>query len=34
MSIVNVNNEGASFAILQMFPRQGEWRDGNEAVKP
>jgi Uma2 family endonuclease len=29
MSIVNVTNDDASVAILELFPRQGEWRDGD-----
>jgi len=28
MSIVNGTNDDASAAILELFPRQGEWRDG------
>ncbi len=29
MSIVNATNDDASAAILELFPRQGEWRDGD-----
>ena len=29
MSIVNATNDDASVAILELFPRQGEWRDGD-----
>ena len=29
MSIVNAPNDDASVAILELFPRQGEWRDGD-----
>lgn len=29
MSIVNATHDDASVAILELFPRQGEWRDGD-----
>ena len=29
MSIVNATNDDASVAILELFPRQGEWREGD-----
>lgn len=29
MSIVHATNDDASVAILELFPRQGEWRDGD-----
>jgi Uma2 family endonuclease len=29
MSIASVPNADASFAILELFPRQGEWREGD-----
>ena len=32
MSIVSATNDDASVAILELFPRQGEWRDGDHFV--
>jgi len=29
MSIIDATNEDASVAILELFPRQGEWREGD-----
>ena len=34
MSIANANTDNASVAILELFPRQGQWRDGDYFALP